>query len=365
MITTLIRTILTILAIMSLICVHELGHLLVGMGMGAKPYAFSVGFGPKLLHKRCKNGLNLYLRAIPLGGYCSFDKPDDVKNAAELAKEINAVKGKKTVSIRDLMDLELDKLPCIKRFCVYVAGPCFNVLMALVLSFVAYVHLGTVVYQPEVRDLVEGGAAIGILEAGDRILEVNGAVVENGDAMRDFVKVSNGDELNIKIERNGEEMNVTIQPEWNDEAKAWKMGIYQETEVTHLDLASYAKSAVDDVQWELGGIFDGLIGLVSGRVKTDEVSGIIGAVDQMQEYVKPDTVAVFLMLMSLFSANLAVINLLPIPGLDGSKALTAVIEGVFKIRIPQRLELILTGGCMIALMALMVLLGIKDVMNIL
>lgn len=407
MISTIFQILLTVLAICLLICFHELGHFLVGMWLGAKPYAFSVGFGPKLFEKRMKKGWILYVRIFPVGGYVSFDNPEEVQRAANEAKEINtihlecamkdlqehsnesqakiyrksrAIQSKKRVHVNDLLDLTLDRLSPLKRFCVYVAGPCFNVILAFVLSFVAYMTLGTGQYEPVVLSVVENGPSYGILQEGDVVLSLNGRAVQEGEAMS-LILMDELDEMGLPttgleegqssdvglllvVNRDGKEQTLSVTPKWDANAQRWKIGIQQQRIVHHVDIPSYVSNAIADVQWELGGIYEGLVSVLGMQADSNEITGVIGAVDQVQEYANLENMAVFLMLMSLFSANLAVINLLPIPGLDGAKALMTIVEGVTKKRLPMKVEVALTGSCMLALMVLTVVLAVRDVMNI-
>lgn len=388
--TTILQVILTLLAVCFLVCFHELGHFLVGRWLGAKPYSFSVGFGPKLFERRMKAGWTFYIRLFPVGGYVSFDDPEVVRQAVNDAKEINAAirserlqkkteKGQKRVHIKDLLDTELDKLSPLQRFCVYFAGPGFNVILAFILSFAAYAALGTGVNVPVVKSVVENGQSYGILQKGDVVLSLNGVEIQEGDTMR-YVLQEQMEELGVEsgvsdgyvseksvtflVERDGETVECSVHPKWDAGEEAWKVGIQQDREVHHLDVFSYAQAAVKDVQWELGGIYEGLVAVLSQQADSEDITGIVGAVGQVQEYANPQGAVVFLMLMSLFSANLAVINLLPIPGLDGSKALLTVVEGMTKKRLPVRVELALTAFCMFGLMVLTLILCVRDVANL-
>lgn len=372
MVYNVISTLLTIAAFMFMVLVHELGHFWAGRACGCRANAFSIGFGPALWSKTDKKGTQWSIRAFPLGGYCSFDDSNEARKRSEAARAAGC--GRLESMVAGMRDGKLDALHPLKRMVVYLSGPMANILLALLLSFLAYWMLGTGHWQPAIREVVAGGqaAAAGMLD-GDVIMSVNGVPMEEDQSIKEVLQaeakrlnahldVEAPLPLDFKVQHpDGSVEVLNVQALYEEETELWKIGVYQERIAVHGDILSYMLAAVKDLSWQVSGIYKSLVDLIRGLISPQEVMGIVGAVGSVSPYAKPSTAAIFLMLMSLFSANLAVVNLLPVPGLDGFHSLSALLEVATKRKLPAKVTLVACLVCMAALLALTALLVLKDV----
>ena len=301
-----------------LIFVHELGHFLAAKYAGVGVLKFSLGFGPKLIGR--KVGETEYLLSlIPLGGYVKLlgESPDD-----ELPPEENQ---------RSFL-----KQNVWKRMMIVAAGPLFNVFFAIFVFTIIYMT-GVPVLSAKVGGVEEGSAAhlAGILK-DDTILAVNGKTVSQWDEMAGEISRSGGKPLTLRIERGQAERDVTLVPKlmkakniFEEEVEKYRIGISASSYIL------VARKGPIDAFWmslkqtwlisKLTMV--GIVKMIEGVISPKNIGGpiliaqIAGA--QVKEGITP-----FVMFMGLLSINLAILNLLPIPVLDGGHLLFFMIEAV-------------------------------------
>lgn len=314
-----------------LITVHELGHFLAAKGTGMLVTEFSIGFGPKLFQK--KVGETLYsLRLCPLGGY----------------NRIAGMEPGEAVTPRGF-----NGRPLWARMLVILAGPFMNFLLPFLLFFGIFAVSGLTlpVNKPVVGSLMEGypGAAAG-LQAGDRLVSINGRKLEKWNDINSLVQENGPKPGKVVIRRNGREMTLTLQPRFDGESKRFLIGVRPPLEHRQLSLWESLKTAGLAVGKTTVAMVDGLRKMITGKVRAD-IAGPIG-VAHMAGDVAAQGAVPYLEFMAFLSLNLAVLNLVPIPALDGGQFLVLVVEGLLGHALaPKAKEIIQMIGvaCIVAL----------------
>ncbi len=326
-----------ILLIALMVVMHELGHFCAGRVLGFGIDEFSIGFGPALIKKE-KNGTLYALRLIPIGGACMFHGEDE-----EAADE------------RSFMAQS-----AWKRAIVIAAGPLVNILSAVLLAAAILMSYGE--YMPSVMefdDSVSIAREAGV-EIGDIIYGVNGNRLDYANEVVDRIKESDGESLTLNIIRNGERIDITMHDVYNEEQGYNMIGIamnygrlrYGPFEAFGRSF-NYVWQMIKEIAVFLGRVFQ-------GNVSSGEVSGIVGAVSVVSEAVKISFETVLRIVM-LLSMNLGLMNLLPIPALDGGRLIFLLIEAVRGKPIKQSIEGTIHFVGLILLLALMVLVTVSDV----
>ena len=314
-----------------LITVHELGHFLAAKGTGMLVTEFSIGFGPKLFQK--KVGETLYsLRLCPLGGY----------------NRIAGMEPGEAVTPRGF-----NGRPLWARMLVILAGPFMNFLLPFLLFFGIFAVSGLTlpVNKPVVGSLMEGypGAAAG-LQAGDRLVSINGRKLEKWNDINSLVQENGPKPGKVVIRRDGREMTLTLQPRFDGESKRFLIGVRPPLEHRQLSLWESLKTAGLAVGKTTVAMVDGLRKMITGKVRAD-IAGPIG-VAHMAGDVAAQGAVPYLEFMAFLSLNLAVLNLVPIPALDGGQFLVLVVEGLLgQALAPKAKEIIQMIGvaCIVAL----------------
>ena len=328
-----------------LVAVHEFGHFIAARATGIEVMEFAIGMGPKIVGWTGKSGTKFSLRCIPLGGFCAFYGEDDVEGKT---KDDPRAYGKQNVW---------------KRIFTVAMGPMMNFVLALVVAFGFFFFLGENTTIPVVDALMEGypAAAAGLLP-GDRIIQVDNAAIEDSAAV--VAALSKGGEAKVTVLREGEEHTFTIVPKWNEEDQRYLIGIYFAQERQRLPLGTSITAAWDNCARAGTAVFDALKEIFTDPEVRDSVSGPVGAVAVVSQAVQANGIDAFLSLLMLISVNLGVMNLLPIPGLDGSRIVFHLIEAVRGKPIkPEREALVHLIG-MVFLFSLMIFFTYKDIMRL-
>ncbi len=335
-----------------LIAVHEGGHFLTARLTGIPVREYAIGMGPKLLSRTGrKSGVVYSLRAIPMGGFCAFYGEDSTDKTAQ----------------EDPRAFSRQKL--WKRILTVLMGPGMNFLLAFLVLFLWLWIGGT--YEIVSADITVASVTAGSpaeeagFAAGDVIVAVNGAAVGSpADVQQATNAWSEADgPLLYTARRGGEELLIPCMP--RRDGDAWRIGISMNAEniVTRPVPVSFGQAvsaAFDDCVYVGGAIFRAVAGLFRGQ-GWDEVSGPVGTVGVITEQVRDYGLDGFLNLLVVISVNLGVMNLLPIPGLDGSRILFMLLEGVRGKAIPPEKEAVVHLAGMVLLFGLMIFLTVRDV----
>lgn len=390
----LITIIAVSLVLGGLIFFHELGHFAVARSLGMGVSTFSLGFGPKIL-KRKWGKTEYALSLVPLGGYVALvGEQDDSELPEGFTRE-------ESFSLR----------PAWQRLLVVAAGPVANMLLAWLLCWILAFGWGTPQLLPQVGGLVENGpAAKAGVQAGDTIVSIDGQPIVAWDDMTRAIARSNGQPLSVVLERphkvptTGEDgqagqpaapagtsgaltapdatsgqsgtppgiMTVEIRPEmsvrktiFGEDEKAWLVGIRNTGAVRLVEHGFWGAAAAGASQASdmLALTWKSFVKLVERVVPLDQVGGPI-MIMQMVSKQAHEGIAGLLALAALISINLGVLNLLPIPVLDGGQIVFCLWEMIFRRPVNARVQEYAMRAGLALLVALMLLATYNDLWRI-
>jgi regulator of sigma E protease len=312
-----------------LIVVHELGHYLVGRWFGVKADAFSVGFGKELAGWTDRRGTRWKLCALPLGGYVQF--AGDM-NAASMPGEVDE-------SLTPAERAELFQFkPLWQRSLIVAAGPVTNLLFAIAIFAAFNMAFGKIVASPEVAEFAENSAAEAAgIELGDRIVGIDGHEITSFTEIPEQVVPYPGRTLTISVERDGEVLDIPVRiaefidtDQFGNEARIGRLGIGANPEKFEIVDVGPVESVT--IAWDQSiGIIKmmatGIGQIVTGERSVKELGGPIKIAKFSGEQFSLGW-ANFVSFAALISINLAFINLLPIPALDGGHLAFYAAEAV-------------------------------------
>lgn len=333
-----------------IVITHEFGHFLLAKMNGIGVIEFSIGMGPKIL-KYKKNGTEYSLRLLPIGGACMFEGEDGLE--AE-AGESNGI--------------PFQKANVWGRISSVLAGPFFNFILAFLLSLILVGFSGT--DRPVVSGLIEDYPAEQAgLRVGDEILRLNGERVRVYREVSLFSMLNQGETVEIEYRRDGQTNTVVIEPLY--EEGRYYIGLSgggEYVEGRGLNIIPYS---LYEVRYWLKSTYKSLGMLIQGQASKEDVAGPIGMVqviDDAYETTKPYGMsAVVLTMMNLavlLSVNIGVLNLLPLPALDGGRLVFLLVEVVRGKPVPPEKEGMVHFAGFVALMILMVFVMYNDIMRI-
>jgi len=347
--------VLTALAILAgLIVVHEAGHFFAATWQGIRVSGFSVGFGPVLLQKQ-RRGVQFALRAIPLGGFVSF--PDDDEDS--------------TIPSDD-PDL-LTNRPLPQRALVIAAGVIANLLLAWAVLMAQGAFVGIPAgFSATPGVLVSGvqqgqAAAASGLKAGDRILAVDGRDLGGGQSavsqLVELVKGAPDQTLRLQAERQGQALELQLTPA--DLSGIGRIGAQLQPSGTEAfrrprSPIEVVQQANHDVALLTKRTVDGFVTLVTHFGETaGQVSGPVKIVEMGASLAKQGGSSLFLY-TALISINLAVLNALPLPMLDGGQFVLLLLEGLRRKPLPEKFQMAFMQSGFVLLVGLSVVLIVKD-----
>lgn len=325
-----------------IIIFHELGHFLLAKANGITVNEFCLGLGPKLIGK--KIGDTVYsIRALPFGGACMMQGEDE-------ENEEEGSFGSKSV---------------LARISVVAAGPVFNFFLAFLLSLII---VGAYGYDPaQISGTIEGYEAekAGLL-AGDEIVSLNNKNIHLFREIGIYLSFHGDEPVTVTYRRDGELNSCVIEPSTGEEGYPM-LGVTSVGYVKGNFLQTVKYSALEVKYW-IDTTFQSLKALITGQVGLSGISGPVGIVsyigDTYETTSKISRNAVISSLLNisiLLTANLGVMNLLPIPALDGSRLVFLIVEGIRRKRVDPKREATIHLIGMAFLMALMVIVLFNDV----
>lgn len=337
-----------------LVFFHELGHFIAARLCGVGVDVFSLGFGPKLLKK--KVGRTEYcVSAIPLGGYVKM-----------VGEEPGA-----TIDPRD-ESLSFTHKPLLQKSIIVAAGPVFNFILSLFIFYVLYQFSGIYMATPVVGKVLENTPALGAgLKPGDIIKEINQNPIESFEDIARVIGTGNGEKLTIIIERGEQITSVELVPEkrigknvFGEDVDKYVIGILGTGETFHKSmnpLQAMGRS-ISDTYGLVKLTILSVVKMVTGSVSADNLGGPLMIAQMAGEQAKAGIVN-FAWFIALLSVNLGIINLFPIPVLDGGHLLFFGIEAVTGKSVSEKLrgKLIQFGAAL--LVALMVFVFYNDIVR--
>lgn len=312
-----------------LVFVHELGHFAVARMCGVKVDVFSIGFGKELWGCRDKQGTYWKIAAVPLGGYCQFLGDDDASSAGDgKASELSEEEKKFTFQYQS---------PA-KKLVIALAGPVSNYLFAILIFAGIFFFLGKINFPPVVGEVFENSAAAkaGIV-ANDRILTINGNKIDNFDDIRKEVDLTVGNEVVVELLRDGREIRLQFPliemevPEANGEMTKRPMLGVKSVNVIELDHEKLSlPQSLNEAFMEAWNVTEatlrGVGQMITGKRSGEEIGGIIRIAEMSGDISKQNGILDLVVFMALLSINLGLINLFPIPVLDGGHIVIYLAE---------------------------------------
>ena len=316
-----------LLVLGGLIFFHELGHFAVARLFRIGVRTFSLGFGPKLLKLR-RGKTDYCLSLIPLGGYVALaGEEDEAEQPDPKGKEIDGV----LFAPEELYSGR----PAWHRLLVVLAGPVANFVLALIIYCGIAWAQGQTYLLPEVGDVTPGTpAATAGIQPGDRVLSIDGKPIENWNAVAEGIGAGNGKPVTIVLSRGGSEVTLSLTPEaktraniFGEEKPAWLIGIRASTATGHLPLGPVEAIGAGFRQtWDMIAFTcESFVKLAQRVVPLDNVGGPI-LIAQMVGQQAEQGLSAVLLLAALISVNLGILNLLPIPILDGGHIVFFTLE---------------------------------------
>lgn len=332
-----------LLCLFFLIVFHEFGHFLAAKLFGVKVESFSVGFGPILIHKKI-HGTDYRLSLFPLGGYCGMKGEKDFQNAIEAKlPQIEAEKD------------SLYGIHPLKRALIGFAGPFFNFFFAFIayslisgIGYKYYTYSNSILINENITSSVAKDAG---LESGDIITSINGKVTNDFSDLIQEISVRPDEDLILTVDRNGQNLSFTLHSEMDKATGSGKIGIAADTsKILEKESKKYSffpalghgflescNSVILTIK-SIGLLFKGvdLDNAVSGPARVTEMLGTT-VKEGFSAGFKQGLIAL-LSLMAIISISLFIMNLLPIPILDGGLILIAIIEFVFHKKINPKIQ---------------------------
>ena len=335
--------ILAILVFGIIVFIHELGHFLLAKANKIRVDEFSLGMGPRLL-SFVKGETRYSLKLLPLGGSCMMGEDD----------------------VNDMSEGSFNSKSVWARMSVVVAGAAFNFLLALVFSMIVIGYTGY--DEPVISGVVEGFPAQEAgLQEGDRIVKMNNKKINIWREISYYNMFHPGETVDLVYERDGEKYETTLTPK-KDEDGTYLIGITSPAQYEKANLLTAVQYGVYEVKFWICTTLESLKMLVMGDVGVDQLSGPVGIVSVVDEtYQQTKSYGVIIVIMQmlnigiLLSANLGVMNLLPLPALDGGRLVFMIVEAIRGKRVPPDKEGWVHGIGMILLLALMAFVMFNDV----
>lgn len=333
--------VVAILVFLIMIVIHEFGHFIAARMTGVRVNEFAVGFGPTIFKKQGKETLYA-VRAIPFGGFCAMEGEDNESN--DEAAFCN-------------------KSP-YKRFLIVIMGALFNLLFGLLIIMITLAPV-KVYTTTTIDSFHEDAISVNSgLQKGDEILEVNGRkIYTTYDLSYNFTGIK-GDSVDLLVKRNDEKVfldDVAFKTSEAEGVKYISVDFFVVGEKQ--TLGSYLKQSVKTGISYARVVLFSLVDLITGKFGISAVSGPVGVTVAISQVARSGIMDL-LPMIALISINLGLFNLLPIPALDGSRALFIIFEMIFKKPVPKKFEAIVHAVGFAVLILFMVFIAIKDVYSL-
>jgi regulator of sigma E protease len=337
-----------------LVFVHEFGHFIVARLCGVGVEKFSLGFGPRVFGK--KVGMTDYrVSAVPLGGYVKMvgEEPD-----ADISDE--------------LLPLSFTHKPVWKRFLIVAAGPGFNLLLAIIIFFILNLVIGVFILKPTIGGIQpDSPAQHSGLQAGDEVTAINGVAVDSWTHMAELISVSNGQPISVTIRRGERTFTYDIQPTrmadkniFGEEVQRYVIGISSAGDVFKQKYGLVGSLTQGVVQ--TGRIIEltvlSVVKMIAGKISSRNLGGPVAIAKMAGQQARQGVVSL-ISFIALLSINLAILNFLPIPVLDGGHLLFFLIEAVIRRPVSVRIRELAQQAGIFLLILLMILVFYNDIIN--
>ncbi len=314
---------------------HEFGHFIVGRWCGVQVDAFSIGFGPELFARVDRHGTRWRVAAIPLGGYVKFHGDANAASAPDAESVESMPEAERAVTFA--------AQPVWERAAIVFAGPFANFILAIAIFAALFSFYGRTVLTPRIGSVVAGGAGekAGFMP-GDLVLTIDGVGIPSFAKVQEIVSVSADAQLHFVVRRGDRDVSIAATPAWKEvEGGAGKvrigmLGLKASTAPADVRTERYgpveAIGAGVSETWQVvrrTGSYIG--GLIAGRERADQLSGPIGIAElsgNMAQAAAKVGLAPFFNLIAILSVSVGLLNLMPVPLLDGGHLLFFGIEAI-------------------------------------
>lgn len=338
--------ILAILLFSFIVFFHELGHFALAKKNGIDVEEFSIGMGPLLLSKEWK-GTKYCIKLLPIGGSCMMGEDEEASDSSG----------------------NFNNKSVWARISVIAGGPIFNFILAFAFAMILTAQVG---YDPAVVSETPDGfpAKEAGIQVGDKIVKMGDTNIHIFREIQSYNQFHQGEKVEVVYERDGKEYTTVLTPVLDKEAGYYRLGMNGGKNVTAgvLDMVKYGAY---EVKYWISVTLESLKMLVTGKIGVEQLSGPVGIVDVVdntyqssKSYGASIVFASMMNLAILLSANLGVMNLLPLPALDGGRLVFLFLEAVRKKRVSPEKEGYVHFVGIVLLMALMVFVLFNDVKRI-
>ncbi|HEX7068267.1 MAG TPA: M50 family metallopeptidase [Candidatus Limnocylindria bacterium] len=355
-----------------LVLVHELGHFLVAKRAGITVEEFGIGFPPRIASVMWR-GTRYSLNWIPLGGFVRMLGEDGDVEVKRLREQ-----GLTDGEVEHAMAGAFNRKPVWIRFVVLFAGVAMNFVLAASLFAVAFSMPLQVGEGPlTVTEIQPDSPAENALQVGDVITGVDGRTFERSNDLTEYVHDHGGQEVQLQVERNGEQIDVSVTPRnVTQEERAQGIGpvgfgydparIVEQPSIVDGPFDAVARGT--GAAWTLalqipGGLADAVGGLIGLNPGAPDARGPIGIAQETGRVLEAPLVSQ-LFFVGLLSINLAVLNVLPFPPLDGGRIAVVAIEAVRRRKLPAEREALIYLTGFAVLIALVILISIQDIQRL-
>ncbi|MBO4533087.1 MAG: site-2 protease family protein [Treponema sp.] len=335
-----------ILCLFFLILFHEFGHFIAAKLFGVKVESFSIGFGPILLHKKIR-GTDYRLSLIPLGGYCGMKGENDFRKALdENLKEITAEPD------------SLFGIHPLKRAAIGFAGPFFNFIFAVFclslingIDYTYYTYSNKIILADELYENSSMAARRGGLLTGDQIIRIDNKEITDFSDIIEYVSLHPDEDMMVYVLRDGKELGFNVHSELDKETGTGKIGVAADTsnelekESPHYGFFGSIGHGFLDAFEYIGLTFKSIAILFKGVDLKNAVGGPARVTEMLGSTAQSGFSAGFKIglislaqLMAVISISLFIMNLLPVPVLDGGLILIAIIEAVSRRKVPPKVQ---------------------------
>ncbi len=355
-----------------LVLVHELGHFLAAKRAGITVEEFGIGFPPRIASVRWR-GTRYSVNWIPLGGFVRMLGEDGDVEVKRLREQ-----GMTETEIEVAMEGAFNRRPVPVRIIVLLAGVVMNFVLAASLFAIAFSMPLQVGEGPlTVTEIQDGSPAEAALEVDDVIIGADGRTFERSADLTAYIAQRGGAPVVLQIERDGAAIDVTVTPRVVSDADRSRgvgpIGFGYEPERV-VEVPSTVTGPIDavgrgvDTAWTLaiqipGGLADAIGGLIGLNANAPDARGPIGIAQETGRVLEAPLVSQ-LFFVGLLSVNLAVLNVLPFPPLDGGRLAVVLIEAVRRRKIPAEREALIYLTGFAVLIALVILISIQDIQRL-
>ena len=381
------ETIFTILIAISvfgfLILIHELGHFISARIFKVKINEFSIGMGPRLLYYDSKkSGTRYSLAILPFGGFVAMEGEDgereEPKKAPGLVDATLAIEAENTPEVKAPSEApdpaRFDQKPAWQRLIITAAGAFVNIVAGFLIMIIvttfgpmssttvkSYVNGDNVPYQ-DILELDTSVADSGILP-GDKIIKVDGKRVYIYDELSYQIMRRGTEPVTVTVERNGEKKDILVTFPVV-ENNGVKYGTFDfSTEYFDKNPINVIGYSFENAFLFVRMVWESLFDLVTGRYSLAALSGPIGISSEIGTAARLGIIPLLYMVV-VISINLGVMNLLPIPALDGGRMITLLIEIITRKKIPAKVERIINGVGLVLLLGLSAVVLVKDIIQL-